>query len=138
MFKALKFLSVLSFFLLTILLTTSAAFAKGLTTEQKVLDFQQLIGQIKSNYGPLNYKINSQKIDVDSLQKKYFTQIETSKTDSEFYDLLLLFTAEFKDSHFGLRIPSKKRATLGFSTDLVLGLGTIHCLTQQQPAAPTH
>lgn len=24
------------------------------------------------------------------------------------------------------------------STDLVLGLGTIHCLTQQQPAAPTH
>ena len=103
------------------LLMSLGAFAKGLTTEQKVLDFQQLIGQIKSNYGPLEYKIKVQHIDVDALQTKYLAEIETSKTDAEFYDLVLRFNAEFHDSHFGLRIPSKKRATLGFATDLVSG-----------------
>ena len=103
------------------ILTSLSAFAKGLTTEQKVLDFQQLIGQIKSNYGPLDYKINVQKIDVEALQKKYLSQIEASNTDAEFFDLMIRFSAEFKDSHFGLRIPSKKRAALGFTTDLILG-----------------
>ncbi len=97
------------------------AFAKSLSTEQKVLDFQQLMGQIKSNYGPLDYKIKIQHIDVDALQKTYLAQIEASKTDAEFYDLVLRFNAEFHDSHFGLRIPSKKRARLGFITDLVSG-----------------
>ncbi len=105
----------------TVLLMSMGAFAKGLTTEQKVLDFQQLIGQVKSNYGPLDYKIKIQHIDVDALQKKYLADIEASKTDAEFYDLILRFNAEFHDSHFGLRIPSKRRATLGFSTDLVAG-----------------
>ena len=104
-----------------VLFLSGGAFAKGLTTEQKVLDFQQLMGQIKSSYGPLEYKIKVQHIDIDALQKKYLSRIEASTTDAEFYDLVLRFNAEFHDSHFGLRIPSKKRASLGFITDLVAG-----------------
>jgi C-terminal processing protease CtpA/Prc len=108
------------FLLAAILLSFGFSQARELTAEQKMLDFQQLIGQIKSNYGPLEYKAKVQNINVETLEKKYQPLIEGSKSNAEFYDLILQFNAEFRDSHFGVRIPSKKRASLGISTDLVM------------------
>ena len=67
-----------------ILLATQLSFAGQLTAEEKTLDFQQLIGRIKSSYGPLDYKKSIQKIDIDQLQTSYLQKIQDSKSNEEF------------------------------------------------------
>lgn len=102
-----------------ILLATQFSFAGQLTTEEKTLDFQQLIGRIKSSYGPLDYKKETQKIDIDQLQTTYLQKIKDSKNNEEFYYLINQFVAEFKDSHFAAIIPSNVRSSLPFTVELV-------------------
>ncbi len=96
-------------------------FAGQLTVEEKTLDFQQLIGRIKSSYGPLEYKKDVLKIDIDQLQTVYLQRIQQSKTNEEFYYLITQFVAEFKDSHFAASNSSNRRSALPFSVDLVQG-----------------
>jgi len=94
-------------------------FAGQLTVEEKTLDFQQLLGRIKSSYGPLEYKKETLGIDIDKLQVEYLRRIQESKTNEEFYYLITQFIAEFKDSHFGASVPTEERAVLPFFVDLV-------------------
>ncbi len=110
--------------LMTIIAFVFAAqfiFASQLTVEEKTLDFQQLLGRIKSSYGPLEYKKDILKIDIDQLQTEYLRRIQQSKTNDEFYYLITQFVAEFKDSHFAASNPSNRRSALPFSVDLVQG-----------------
>ncbi|MBY0553671.1 PDZ domain-containing protein [bacterium] len=108
-----------------ILVTFTALFlslqliAAPLTPEEKTLDFMQLIGRMKSGYGPLNYKKQTQGIDVDVLQEKYLKKIQESKTNDEFYYLISQFISEFRDSHFVAEIPTEASAKLPFYVDLV-------------------
>ncbi len=96
-------------------------FASQLTVEEKTLDFQQLLGRIKSSYGPLEYKKSVLNIDIDKLQTEYLRRIQESKTNDEFYYVINQFVAEFKDSHFAAMTPSNRRSALPFFVDLVQG-----------------
>jgi len=103
----------------TSIVTTASA--KSLTAEEKIQDFDQLLGQIKSSYGPLKYKQQTQGINVLGLETKYRTAIAASTSNRDFYYLMVQFVAEFRDSHFGLSIPTDHKSTLGFTTDLIDG-----------------
>ncbi len=110
--------------LMTIIAFVFAAqfiFASQLTVEEKTLDFQQLLGRIKSSYGPLEYKKSTLNIDIDKLQTEYLRRIQESKTNDEFYYVINQFVAEFKDSHFSAMTPSDRRSALPFFVDLVQG-----------------
>ncbi len=103
------------------LLFCFTAMSAQLTVAEKTLDFQQLLGRIKSSYGPLQYKKDSQGIDIDSLEANYLRQIQESKSNSEFYYLIGQFVAEFHDSHFAAMIPTDKRSVLPFTVEYVQG-----------------
>ncbi len=96
-----------------------STFARELTKEQKLNDLNELVAMIKGGYGPLQYKKSNFGIDIDKLTAKYSQLIAESKNNSEFYYLIVKYVAEFNDSHFGARIPTNHKATLGFKTDYV-------------------
>ncbi len=107
--------------ILFVLLFCFNAMSAQLTVAEKTLDFQQLLGRIKSSYGPLEYKKEIQGIDIDVLEANYLRQIQESKSNTEFYYLIAKFIAEFRDSHFAARIPTDKRSVLPFTVELVQG-----------------
>jgi hypothetical protein len=98
---------------------SGSAAARPLTGEEKMRDFEQLISLMKSGYGPLDYKRETQGIDIDALRVRYLPDVTATKTNLEFYYLVNRFVAEFKDSHFSARVPTDYRVSLGFATDLV-------------------
>ena len=103
------------------LLFCFTAMSAQLSVGEKTLDFQQLLGRIKSSYGPLQYKKETQGIDIDVLEANYLRQIQESKSNTEFYYLITKFIAEFHDSHFGAQIPTDKRSVLPFTVEWVQG-----------------
>lgn len=105
--------------LLLISFLFSIAHARELSMTQKMDDFNELVSRVRSGYGPLEYKEKLLGISLNDLEQKYTTLIEQTKTNSEFYYLLVKFVAEFKDSHFGARLPSTHKSYLGFRTDLI-------------------
>lgn len=97
------------------------AFSYELTRNQRLDDFNQLVSTIRSKYGPLEYKKETQHIDLNDLYKKYESEIEAGKTNGDFYYSILRFVAEFHDGHFSASVPSDYAKTLGIRTDLVQG-----------------
>lgn len=93
----------------------------ALTETQKLADFHQLIGLIDAQYGPKQYKQDQLGIDLRTLASQYEEKVKQTKTNGEFYYLMVKFVAEFKDGHFGVIVPSEKVASLGFTTDYIGG-----------------
>lgn len=111
-----RFISALAFLMLT-----TGAFARPLLPSQKLSDLNQLVGTIKSGYGPLKYKEKVLGLNIDMLAREYAEKIEATKTNGEFYYLLVQFVAEFQDSHFGASLPTTHISKLHFTTDYVDG-----------------
>ena len=107
--------------ILLLVIASATVQARQLTTEQKLNDLNELVAMIKGGYGPLEYKKSNYGIDINKLNAKYTKLISESKNNSEFYYHVIKFVAEFNDSHFGARIPTDHKGTLGFSTDLIDG-----------------
>jgi len=111
----------------SVVLPTAAATAattsstRALTESEKTSDVEQFFQLIKSSYGPLRFKESDQGINVESLRAKYLELARETQSNSEFYYMLGRLIAEFRDSHFSVNIPSRMRASLGFSVDLVEG-----------------
>lgn len=118
MFKTVSKMAVI---LLGIVLSSSLAFSKTLTKEQKLLDFQYLISHVKSSYGPLEYKTNMSIVNIDKLIKKFKTKITKTKTNGEYYYIIKEFVASFRDGHFSASIPTAERAVLPIITEWVDG-----------------
>jgi hypothetical protein len=106
---------------LLLLVTSLSSFARNLTTEQKLNDLNELVAMIKGGYGPLQYKKEKFGIDIDVLYQTYSQKISLTDNNSDFYYLIVKFVAEFNDSHFGARIPTTHKSTLGFNTDYING-----------------
>lgn len=121
-----KFLSILLLISLSL-----SAFSRELSKEQKLNDLNELVAMIKAGYGPLEYKKNNFGIDIDTLYRDFSLKIANSKNNSQFYYLIVQFVAAFNDSHFGARIPTDHRATLGFRTDLINGKVLIESIDEQ-------
>ena len=103
------------------LLFQSVAFGRELTYSEKLSDLDQIVAIMKSGYGPLQYKKAELGIDIDVLRNEYAGKLRGSRSNREFYYLLVEFVAEFRDSHFGASLPTNYGATLPFSTDLIRG-----------------
>jgi hypothetical protein len=100
---------------LILLLTLAPALpARDLTAAERLADFDQLVSTMRSTYGVLEYKKQVMGIDLDQVVAQYRPQIEAAPNDERFYALVNMFSAEFKDGHFGLSNPSNRRARLGF------------------------
>lgn len=104
-----------------VLLLSTSLFARPLQTAQKLSDLNQLVGTIKSGYGPLKYKETHLGLNIDMLAREYAEKIAATKTNGEFYYLLVRFVAEFQDSHFGASLPTTHKSKLNFTTDYVDG-----------------
>lgn len=99
---------------------TQSAWA-GLNTQQKLADFNSLVGIIERHYGPLRWKAESVGLNFKQTVGQYEQMIKDSRSDVEFYRLLARFVAELKDAHVSPIIPSNYRGQLGFGADLVEG-----------------
>lgn len=98
---------------------TSTAF--GLTEAQKLADFHQIVGLIEAQYGPKIFKQEHLGIDLKTLSAAYEDKIKQTKSNGEYYYLMVKFIAEFKDGHFSVSVPSTKVSSLGFTTDYING-----------------
>ena len=102
-------------------LVSGFAFSKVLTTEQRLADFTQLNLSIDSSYGPLLYKQQVRGLKLQELRDKYQALIRQSKTNSDFYYLIVKYISEFHDGHFGALIPTDYKAEIAIQTDLIDG-----------------
>jgi hypothetical protein len=98
-----------------------SAQAAPLTAAQKLSDFEQLIGRIESNYGPLLLKPASIRLDLGKAKDEARAEIAATATNAEFYYAMVRFVARFKDGHFKLSLPTTLEASLPFGVDLIGG-----------------
>ena len=83
-----------------------SAFAQ-LTVDQRIADFQQLVGLYVKNYGPYEWKRDIIGFDLLNV-KPWLDQVKQSKTDIEFYDVCVRYVAALQDSHDeagGIHVP---------------------------------
>lgn len=122
-----RFISSLAFLLLA-----TSVFARPLLPAQKLSDLNQLVGTIKSGYGPLKYKEQHLGLNIDMLAREYAEKIAATKTNGEFYYLLVQFVAEFQDSHFGASLPTTHKSKLNITTDYVDGKVLIENINREK------
>lgn len=102
-------------------LVSGNVWARDFTPAQKHEDFQSLVSQVRSGYGPLDYKRDVQGIDLEVVAQEFEAKIQASTSNAEFYYLMAEFISRFKDGHFNPTIPTDHKAELPFSAELVAG-----------------
>jgi C-terminal processing protease CtpA/Prc len=120
-------ISVLAFLCLT-----SGAFARQLTVDERLSDFNQLVSVMRSGYGPLQYKEKEIGIAINQVAATFEVKIKNAATDREFYYLLNQYIAAFHDSHFGGSLPGTKVAQLPITTDLIEGKVLIDSVNREK------
>lgn len=103
-----------SLFFLLVLLFVHPAGAE-LSQEKRIRDATTLIDLFVHHYGPLPWKKEYLRIDVDQMANDLMTGVAEAQTDEEFYDAMILFVSGFQDAHVDFTIPSTYRVSLGFS-----------------------
>ncbi|MCO5142301.1 MAG: protease-like activity factor CPAF [Oligoflexia bacterium] len=104
-----------------LLASTSQISFAGMSSDQRLNDFNQMVNLIERNYGPLRWKQTSIGLDWNRLVSEYKEKVLKVKSDTEFYTVLAKFTSSLKDGHVSAMVPSTRRARLGFLCDLVDG-----------------
>jgi hypothetical protein len=117
-------------FIFVLFMLPLSLFARPLTQDEMLRDFNQLTSSVRSSYGPLEFKQQEMGISIDELEAAYTKKIEQITSNSDFYYLIVQFVAEFKDSHFSARIPTDHSATLGFSTEWLEGKVIINSMNR--------
>jgi hypothetical protein len=97
------------------------AHAQALAPAQKLSDFNQLMAMVESGYGPLKFKAEKIGLTLEGLRAEYEPKIVETKTNGDFYYLMLEIVARFRDGHFGIYVPTTQVASLPITTDLVEG-----------------
>jgi hypothetical protein len=91
-----------------------------LTVDEKLVDFQTLVGIFNKNYAPYEWKRDV--IGYDLLDTAgYIDRIKSTATDLEFYDLCSEFISRLQDSHSNFQTPSTFFAVLGIHVDVYDG-----------------
>lgn len=97
----------------------------GLSSEQRLADFNQLVNLVKRNYGPLRWKQTTINLDLAREEQEFRAKVANARTDGEFYRVLAQFLARLQDAHVSSMVPSNYKATLGFTIDYVEGKALI-------------
>jgi hypothetical protein len=90
--------------------------ARAMTPQERLADFDQMVGILKSYYSMIHYKKEVMGIDFASQVTDFRQKVAAVTDDNAFYDLLSGFIASFKDAHTNHIRPSSMGAELGFTT----------------------
>ncbi len=99
--------------------------ARNLSTQERLADFDQLLGFMRASYGMREYKETLYAVQLEPAAASFRDQIPGLTSDDQFYDLLSRFLAKFKDSHLAQFRPSSMSAKLGFEVRRVEGKAII-------------
>ena len=91
-----------------------------LSSQQKVVDFQELAGLFSKRYAFIEWKRQAIQFDGLDLQP-WIDRIDQSQTDLDFFEICAQYRAKYQDGYTGFELPSTYEAILGFSTDIYDG-----------------
>ncbi|MFN7935306.1 MAG: S41 family peptidase [Bryobacteraceae bacterium] len=104
-------------FLLLTLLGATAPLMAQLSTDQKVLEFQQLAALYAKQYAPYEWKRDA--IGFDLLQLgPWLDRVRRTKDDFEYLDLCYDYVSSLRDGHVRFYLPSNFSADSGLFLDL--------------------
>ncbi len=72
---------------------------RTLTTEEKIADLYWIYSQFGENYAPLEMKQKLHGLDYEKWKADTIEAAKLTKTNDEFYQLMMKFVAGFKDAH---------------------------------------
>jgi len=75
---------------------------RPLTQEEAQADFRQLVGQVKSLYGPLVYKEKRFGYKLDDLVQASESDLAKAKTDAEYFGVFKQFLGKLEDGHVSI------------------------------------
>lgn len=104
---------------LPLLLISSAGFAQ-LTQDQRESDFLHLAGIFAKNYGPYEWKRDTQNFDLLNAGP-WLERVRNAKSDLDFYEVMVEYVASLNDAHDVYTLPTDFVARLNFSTDIYDG-----------------
>jgi hypothetical protein len=94
----------------------------GLTTEQKLFDFEALASLYAKRYAHTDWKKTLFSVDPLDLTP-WLDAIRASRNDTEYLDVLVKYVASFNDAHSSYRVLTDFYADLGFRVDLYFDTG---------------
>ena len=103
----------------TLVLTATAGFGQ-LTLDQKISDFMNVAGIYDKNYGPYEWKRDALGFDLLDVAP-WLDKIAATKSDLDFYDVMVSYVASLNDAHDVYQIPSNFTARLNFGVDIYDG-----------------
>ena len=105
-----------------------SAFAQ-LTVDQRIADFQQLVGLYVKNYGPYEWKRDALKFDLFKTAP-WIDRIKAAKDDLDFYEVMVDYVASLNDAHDTYTLSSTFVASLGFSADIYDGKALVDSISR--------
>lgn len=106
-----------------------------MTTEQRLIDFQHLVGIFAQNYGPYEFKRDVIGFDLYKVQP-WVDRIRAAKTDIEYYEIQAEYVASLKDTHTSLSNGSTFLASIDLDADIYDGKALIDVINRASfPAA---
>lgn len=91
-----------------------------LTMDQKISDFQEMVGLFAKGYGPHDWKKQAFGIDLYDTPR-WLDKVRATKDDLEFYDVMSEWVSQLNDAHDGYSLPSNFVANLNFLVDIYEG-----------------
>ena len=91
-----------------------------LTPDQRVSDFLHLAGIYAKQYGPYEWKRETQNFDLLNTGP-WVERVRNAPNDLEFYEAIVEYVASLNDAHAAYQIPSTFQARLNFAVDLYDG-----------------
>ena len=110
-------------------LTLPALLLAELTPDQKVTEFRQLAGLYSKNYGPYEWKRDTQNFDLLNIGP-WLERARATNNDLDFADLMIEYVAALNDGHDILTLRSNYLAFLGFRVDFYDGKPLIDGITR--------
>src|SRR5882724_4858482 len=98
---------------------TTAAFGQ-LTPDQKISDFLNVAAIYDKNYGPYEWKRDAIGFDLLNVAP-WIEKASATKTDLDFYEVLVSYVASLNDAHDNYSVPSNFTARLNFGVDIYDG-----------------
>src|SRR5689334_20979507 len=100
----------------TLLVSASLPCLAQLTPYQKISDFQEIAAVYNRRYSWLDWKKAAFQFDALQLAP-WLDRASKTKTDLEFFEVVVEYTASLQDSHSGFWVDSSFAAYLGFRVD---------------------
>src|SRR5688500_15737197 len=71
----------------------------GMSSEQRLSDYNQLVNIVQRHYGPLLWKKTSINLDFNRVVEEFRGKVLSVQNDAEFYRVLARFLANLQDAH---------------------------------------